>query len=195
MDDGRCFKSSVFPYNKEKYSQQQWYKDIRDTQGIQGNGFYKYSRVIANPGKEGYISIGEPIINYRNGEIVGVILVEINLNTFSEMLSKTVTTQDLNVSITEEDGTPVWQYDLGEIRKKGNILKTHLDESIHRELSNGWEISMTTNWFNNSRVSCYGLSPYSLLMYVIQPRSYSIYPYYNGYFCLHLFWKAICGYN
>ena len=148
LDDGRCFKSSVFPYNKEKYSQQQWYKDIRDTQGIQGNGFYKYSRVIANPGKEGYISIGEPIINYRNGEIVGVILVEINLNTFSEMLSKTVTTQDLNVSITEEDGTPVWQYDLGEIRKKGNILKTHLDESIHRELSNGWEISMTTNWFN-----------------------------------------------
>lgn len=91
LDDGRCFKSSVFPYNKENYSQHQWYKDIRDTQGIHGNGYYKYSRVVANPGKEGYISIGEPIINYRNGDIVGVILVEINLDTFSEMLSKTVT--------------------------------------------------------------------------------------------------------
>ena len=141
LDDGRCFKSSVFPYRRKHVVGETWYQEIRESDSLTFQGFYEETRVVDAP-YTGYIAAGMPIMNYRTGETDGIIFCEISLERLNEIMGVIGNDTTLEVHLSEADGTAIWDY-----HAKRSVLDM-LQLSFDETLKNGWQVTMTSNWFD-----------------------------------------------
>ena len=66
LEDKRSFKSSNFALLKTDFTQEDWYREVRDAGETVWMGAYGDSRV-ANNMRSGYVAVGTPLVNVRSG--------------------------------------------------------------------------------------------------------------------------------
>lgn len=144
LNDGRVFKSGVYPYRDEDFTEQGWYQEILKMEDVVYGFYNEASRVVDNVPYE-YFTLGKPLYNYRTGEAVGVILLEYRLDSIRGLVREPV-----NLDTVVQDNKTENQWRISEnFEEKDHVsfLRQFTELVISQELVNGWKIICRGSWF------------------------------------------------
>ncbi len=147
LDDGRSFKSSVYPFRNDDFQNKKWYQGIISQENIRYDFGYEGTRVISNIVYPCF-SIGRQIRNYKTGEVVGIIIIEYKMEILKKIIEKNSSTINLDFSVCDEITDRDWDVLHNKFIEKDNTRREKLGIiTLRQSLENGWIITAKSSWF------------------------------------------------